>query len=71
MSVVLASLRTTRVHEYHQPDPPDSDLETEVAELQARGVTFAGDISDRVWGRIVPFTGTEGINLQFYTPPTN
>ena len=49
---------------------PEGDIEAEVAELRAKGVNFTGEISDHEWGRIVPFTDSEGNALQFYTPPS-
>jgi len=49
---------------------PDGELEAEVESLKGKGVSFTGEISDHEWGRIIPFTDSEGNDLQFYTPPT-
>ena len=42
-----------------------------MAELQGKGVEFAGGISDHPWGRIAPFKDSEGNDLQFYVPPSS
>ncbi len=49
--------------------PESGDLETEVADLEGKGVTFTGGISEYDWGRIVPFKDSEGNDLQLYTAP--
>jgi len=49
--------------------PDSGDLETEVADLQGKGVTFTGRISEYDWGRLVPFKDSEGNDLQLYTAP--
>ena len=50
---------------------PDGDIEAEVAELEGKGVEFAGGISDHPWGRIAPFKDSEGNDLQLYAPPSS
>ena len=48
---------------------PDGGIDAEVERLQDAGVEFAGGISEHPWGRIAPFTDSEGNDLQFYAPP--
>ncbi len=50
---------------------PDGDLEEQVAELQGKGVTFTGGISEYPWGRLAPFKDSEGNDLQLYAPPAD
>jgi predicted enzyme related to lactoylglutathione lyase len=50
---------------------PDGGIETEVAALTNKGVTFTGGISDHEWGRIIPFKDSEGNDLQLYSPPSD
>ena len=48
-----------------------SDLDGDVAELQARGVTIDGGIQQAPWGRFVTFDDPDGngLILQASTPP--
>src|ERR1700712_1054834 len=39
---------------------PEDDIESEVADLETKGVSFTGKISDHEWGRIAPFKDSEG-----------
>ncbi|MGL3200378.1 MULTISPECIES: VOC family protein [Curtobacterium] len=48
---------------------PDGSLEDEVDDLRSKRVEVPGDISEHPWGRIVPFTDSEGNDLQLYAPP--
>ncbi|WP_069711868.1 VOC family protein [Curtobacterium sp. ER1/6] len=48
---------------------PDGRIEDEVADLKAKGVDFAGDVSEHPWGKIIPFKDSEGNDLQLYSPP--
>ena len=48
---------------------PEGSIEDELERLSQRGASIEGDISDHEWGRILPFTDTEGNDLQFYSPP--
>ncbi len=48
---------------------PDGSIEDEVADLKAKGVDFAGDVSEHPWGKIIPFKDSEGNDLQLYSPP--
>lgn len=48
---------------------PDTELETAVEDLGAKGVQFNGAISDHPWGRIANFSDPDGNALQLYTPP--
>lgn len=50
---------------------PDTDIDAEVADLTAKGVTFSGGVSDHEWGRIAPFKDSEGNDLQIYSPPAS
>jgi predicted enzyme related to lactoylglutathione lyase len=49
---------------------PSGDLDGEVEALKARGVDFAGDISEHPWGRIAAFHDPFGNSLQLYEPPS-
>jgi predicted enzyme related to lactoylglutathione lyase len=48
---------------------PDGSIDDEVSRLREAGVNFTGEISAHIWGRLAPFTDTEGNDLQFYAPP--
>jgi len=48
---------------------PQSDLESTVSELEGKGVSFIGGISEHPWGRIAAFEDPDGNSLQFYEPP--
>ena len=45
------------------------DLEATVSELKAKGVEFAGELSEHPWGRLAPFKDPDGNDLQVYALP--
>jgi len=47
----------------------DGSLEDEVTRLTDAGVEFSDEISEHLWGRIVPFKDPDGNDLQLYAPP--
>lgn len=44
------------------------DIQSTVAELRARGVTFKGDIADHGYGFVTYFTMPGGVEVQLYEP---
>lgn len=44
----------------------EGDLDDEVRELEGKGVSFTGGVSEHPWGRIVPFKDPDGNDLQLF-----
>ena len=47
----------------------EGGIDQAVEELRARGVQFAGGVSDHPWGRVATFKDPDGNDLQLYEPP--
>lgn len=50
---------------------PEDGIDAAVSDLESRGVTFAGGVSDHDWGRVATFKDSEGNDLQLYEPPSD
>lgn len=48
---------------------PDGGIEDAVSELEGKGVSFAGGVSEHPWGRIAAFKDPDGNDLQLYEAP--
>ena len=44
------------------------DLEATMAELQAKGVTFAGEVKDEGWGLVIALDIPGGLQCELYQP---
>jgi predicted enzyme related to lactoylglutathione lyase len=48
---------------------PEGGIDGAVSELEGKGVTFPGGVTDHPWGRIASFQDPDGNDLQLYEPP--
>jgi predicted enzyme related to lactoylglutathione lyase len=50
---------------------PKGGIDAAVQELESRGVTFVGAVSEHPWGRVATFKDPDGNDLQLYQPPAS
>jgi hypothetical protein len=55
-------------HEHHELSFMCDNVAATVTELRARGVEFAGDITDRGWGVTIQILLPDGTQMMLYQP---